>query len=127
MEATVHHMPAAMSRAGISSAIQAISRPAEGPPVQAMVAEDCHAASQRIGASRVSTAPCQSAGNNCANDSNMIVDLGWRCASGRAMIRWCAIAARWMRNRWATEKPTQNVLFNSDELLLRWETVDAQS
>src|SRR3954471_15114202 len=74
-DATVHHMPAASSSAGISSAINASARPAAGPWPDAMVIDDCQAASQRIGASKVSTAPCQSAGNNCANDSNMS-DLG---------------------------------------------------
>src|SRR5256885_9832984 len=74
-------MPAASKSAGISSATHASARPAAGPPVQAMLVDDCHAASQRIGASNVSTAPCQSAGNNFANDSNMMIDLSRRCVA----------------------------------------------
>src|ERR1700737_5463376 len=65
-------MPAAIRSAGISSAIHASARPEELPLTHARAIVDCHAASQRIGASNVSTAPCQSAGNNCANDSNMM-------------------------------------------------------
>jgi hypothetical protein len=71
MEKTVHHIPAAISNAGISSAIIDSTRPPEFPLDHASAIADCHAASQRIGASNVSTAPCQSAGNSCANDSNI--------------------------------------------------------
>src|SRR3954447_21595688 len=127
MEATVHHMPAAIRRTGMSSATHVSARPAELPCINARPMVDCHAASQRIGASKVSTAPCQSAGNNCANDSNMIVDLEWRCASGRAMLHWCAVDAPLDAQPLGDGKTDAYLPFKSDELRQSWETTNAAS